>query len=535
MLYSDYRENNVFNFWNNKKLNTNLCFELFYKNNIFLTYTPPSDVENIEIFNKFLGDKIQNPNFFFHELFPLLKFSSISFIFVYPDIMEGFGLIDSCTNMIIVFDDKLSLKSDCYNFENLDGDYIEESTLNTAITSFLNTVEPNYTVNIKDNFEDGSFFECISNMKRQALENGLYFPSGFSENIPQLKDDYNPKEFSNKKLLDERYEIVSTELYDFFLDLIKIRFPGQVDLFEIKIIEEYDELTDNEKKNRITLQDFNQLVPSENSRFIVLETILETRVIEKINSHSIKIVIDRKFKKIIVLDPMVNISQTFSLRDLKQKLSDVLEEKKIIDLKNYKIVESIVSYVENEEELYGSDDENEIYDEDEIYDENKDNDENEIAEEYYESDEEDGLDEISKHYEQNNFEVFYEGPIEVGIKYKQMFLQFVFEKLNYKRYCVFISWWMLFILLKQNEYNWNSFTQVAGRDLITTLQKNPHFIGYVAFLVIKTIRDPEYMTAKAENNSAKIIEIIRRHFLVKNVFYPNSPVSKFGSDCKNKI
>ena len=57
MLYSDYRENNVFNFWNNKKLNTSLCIELFYKNQIFLTYTPPSDVENIEIFNKFLGDK----------------------------------------------------------------------------------------------------------------------------------------------------------------------------------------------------------------------------------------------------------------------------------------------------------------------------------------------------------------------------------------------------------------------------------------------------------------------------------------------
>ena len=157
--------------------------------------------------------------------------------------MEGFGLINSCTNMIIVFDNNLTLKSECYNFENLNGNYIEESILNPAILNFLNTVEPNYTVDIEDNFEEGSFFECISNMKRQALENGLYFPSGFSENIPQLKDNYNPKEFSNKKILDERYEILSTELYDFFFYLIKIRFPGQVDLFEIRIINNKKEIS----------------------------------------------------------------------------------------------------------------------------------------------------------------------------------------------------------------------------------------------------------------------------------------------------
>ena len=70
----------------------------------------------------------------------MLKFSSISFIFVYPDIMEGFGLINSCTNMIIVFDNNLTLKSECYNFENLNGNYIEESILNPAILNFLNTV-----------------------------------------------------------------------------------------------------------------------------------------------------------------------------------------------------------------------------------------------------------------------------------------------------------------------------------------------------------------------------------------------------------
>ena len=106
---------------------------------------------------------------------------------------------------------------------------------------------------------------------------------------------------------------------------------------------------------------------------------------------------------------------------------------------------------------------------------------------------------------------------------------------KYKNYCDFISWWMLFIILKLNEYNWRSFTQIAGDDLNKLVEeKNKDFIGNILFLTIKTIKDPRYKRAIRNKNNIGQEQIIRENFILQNVLDLNQPASRFGCESAKK-
>jgi hypothetical protein len=140
-------------------------------------------------------------------------------------------------------------------------------------------------------------------------------------------------------------------------------------------------------------------------------------------------------------------------------------------------------------------------------------------------------------YEPQDNKLYYRGNRPINRESPSViYLQIMFQEkssVKYIDYCIFLSWWMLFIILKLNEYNWKSFTQIAGEDLNKLVEeKNKDFIGNILFLVMKTIKSPQYKTASRKKDKNRQSKIIRENFIVQNVLNPNAPASRFG--CENK-
>ena len=513
MQYPEFVETNEFNFWNYKSiskleyLDNNLNL-----NNYFCTYIPPIDAENYEIFQNFMQDRIQNPTFFFHELFPLLKFSEISFIFLYNTYAEESLVLANCKAMVVVF--KENDKLDCYPFtrEPL-GDTGE------SILYFLQLMEqdvPEENIIIHDSTELGSFYECISRMKERVVAKGLYFPSGFAEMLPE--GDYSREDFLDKNYAFKKYKLEEVDIEEFFLIFFNLRFPEQVNFFKIDMVVNDIKSKRIERINFISeVKQVGQL--NANPRFLVF--ILGILKFGSDNSddvipdsHESKILIDRKFKKIVIIDSMVNVINQFSLGDLKDLLAAKLMENNIIDITAYSIEESIVSFFN-----------------DDFY-------ESKIL--YSESESVHSESDIDEDYEPDDTKIYYKG--NDGPRNREapsaIYLQHMFEEnstVSYLNYCIFLSWWMLFIILKLNEYNWKSFTQIAGDDLNKLVEeKNKDFIGNILFIIIKTIKDQEYIDAIQKNDFRTIVENIRKNFILQNVLDPYRPASRFGSDGAKK-
>ena len=517
MEYPDFVESNQFNFWNNKPsyfseyLNSNL--EL---NNFFCTYTPPIDAENYAIFQHFMEDRIQSPTFFFHELFPLLKFSDISFIFLYNTCGEESLVLANCKAMAVVFKESCGTEGlclHCYTFAR-------EALIDTrkSIIYFLEIQEynvPKENIIIHDSTELGSFYECITRMKESAVSTGLYFPSGFAEMLPE--GDYIREDFLNKNEAFEKYNLKEKDFKIFFILFFNLRFPGQVNFFEIGI---YYNNIKSKRIDRIELSDFKKTCQiSDNPRFLVfISSSNKDNGDEEISpsSHELKILIDRKFKKIVIIDSAVDIFNEFSLDDFKTLFANKLLEKNIIDITMYSVEESIVSFLNND--FY----ENRPKDESESKPSEPSEPSEPVRNEDYEP-------EDNKLYYRGNRPINREAP-------SVIYLQIMFQEkssVKYIDYCIFLSWWMLFIILKLNEYNWKSFTQIAGEDLNKLVEeKNKDFIGNILFLVMKTIKSPQYKTASRKKDKNRQSKIIRENFIVQNVLNPNAPASRFG--CENK-
>ena len=447
-------------------------------------------MENYDIFQHFMQDRIQNPMFFFHELFPLLKFSDTSFIFIYDKFAEESLTAYNCKAMVVVF--KMQGFLHCYTFAPEGLEDIDKS-----ITYFLQLFEkkvPLENIIIHDSTEMGSFYECINRMKEQVVANGLYFPSGFAEMLPD--SDYKREDFLDKFFLEIKYDLDKRNFDNFFLLFFNLRFKDQVTyyLFDLEI--------DIEKMgvNRLEIKYFKKsFVYSENPRFLVF---ICTKI-EKNgdNPHSTNILIDRKLKNIVSIDSAIYLAldkkNGESLSDLKIVLENILLEQKIIDITMYTIQESIISILN--------------YDYLNIP----------VPQQ------------LPPPPQQQPSRTLRPTPKRDFTAPSIMYLQVMFEEKGYKNYCLFLSWWMLFIILKLNEYNWRSFTQIAGEDLNKLVEeKNEDFIGYIYHLVLKTIQDPEYEKAFKENNYIVQQKIIKKNFIVKNVLNRNEPASRFGYDSK---
>ena len=518
MQYPEYVETNEFNFWNYKSvckleyLDNNLNL-----NNYFCTYIPPIDAENYEIFQNFMQDRIQNPTFFFHELFPLLKFSEISFIFLYNTYAEESLVLANCKAMVVVF--KENDKLDCYTFTK----EVLGNT-NDSVIYFLGIVEyrePEMPVEMHDSTELGSFYECISRMKERVVAKGLYFPSGFAEMLPE--GDYSREDFLNKFETIEKYKLNEDDIKEFFIIFFYLRFPNQIKFFNMGIF------LNNSKVKRIDRIEFGDIddigLQNNNPRFVVFtSSVVDITKLESdegkdateneyLDSHETKILIDRKFKKIVFIDSAVNVTNDFSLRDFKNLFAAKLLEENITDITTYSVEESIVSFLNND------------------FYENIPKDQVKIPPSESNKDEE---------YEPEDTEIYYRG--NDGPRNREapsvMYLQIMFEQnstVKYKNYCDFISWWMLFIILKLNEYNWRSFTQIAGDDLNKLVkEKNKDFIGNILFLTIKTIKDPRYKRAIRNKNNIGQEQIIRENFILQNVLDLNQPASRFGCESAKK-
>jgi len=516
MEYPDFVESNNFNFWNDKPtyfseyLNRNLIL-----NNFFCSYTPPIDAENYAIFQHFMEDRIQSPTFFFSRVVPLLKFSDISFIFLYNTCAEESLLLANCKAMTVVFKDNRDAQGfslNCYTFAR---ELLEDT--GKSINFFLNIKEqdvPTENIIIHDSTELGSFYECITRMKESAVATGLYFPSGFAELLPE--GDYIREDFLNKNEAFDKYKLKEKDFKIFFILFFNLRFPGQVNFFEISI---YYNNIKSKRIDRIELGDFKNICQiNNNPRFLVFisssNKILEfgsDDADEKISAgHEFKILIDRKFKKIVVIDSAVNIFNDFSLDDFKTLFANKLLEKNIIDISMYSVEESIVSFLNND------------------FYENRPKEESESEPSELVRNED---------YEPEDIKLYYRGNRPINREAPSViYLQIMFQEkssVKYLDYCIFLSWWMLFIILKLNEYNWKSFTQIAGEDLNKLVEeKNKDFIGNILFLVMKTIKSPQYKTASKKKDKNTQSHIIRENFIVQNVLNPNSPASRFG--CENK-
>ena len=522
MEYPDFVESNNFNFWNDKPtyfseyLNRNLIL-----NNFFCSYTPPIDAENYAIFQHFMEDRIQSPTFFFHELFPLLKFSDISFIFLYNTCAEESLLLANCKAMTVVFKDNRDAQGfslNCYTFAR---ELLEDT--GESINFFLNIKEqdvPTENIIIHDSTELGSFYECITRMKESAVATGLYFPSGFAELLPE--GDYIREDFLKKNEAFDKYKLKEKDFTTFFLLFFNLRFPKQVNFFDISFA-----INDIKSKriDRIDIYSnvFETIKLNKNPRFLVFSAGV-TAVLEFgskddesdsvfSQAHETKILIDRKFKKIIYIDSRVDVRNDFSLIDFKNLFAKKLLEENLIDITTYSIEESIVSFLNND------------------YVNNK----PKVAESEIPPSE--PL--RNEDYEPEDIKLYYRGNPPINQQAPSvMYLQIMFEEkssVKYLDYCIFLSWWMLFIILKLNEYNWKSFTQIAGEDLNKLVEeKNQDFIGNILFLVMKTIKSPQYITAKKNKDFRAQEQIIRENFILQNVLNPNAPASRFGSDSAKK-
>lgn len=522
MQYPEYIETNEFNFWNYQHiiqldyLDNNL--EL---NNFFCTYTPPIDAENYVIFQHFMEDRIQSPTFFFHELFPLLKFSKISFIFLYNTFVEESLTLENCKAMVVIF--KENDKLDCYTFTK---DVLGNT--NDSVIYFLGIREndvPEENIVMHDSTEMGSFYECISKMKESVCANGLYFPSGFSEMLPE--EDYVREDYLDKNDAIKKYDIEDVHIENFFIIFFNLRFPEQVNFFLIDIVFDYKKSKRIERINFISevkkVGQLNVTPINVNPRFLVFifSEFPKQLVFGSDNSddvipdgHETKILIDRKFKKIVYIDSMVKVINHISLGDLKDLLAAKLMENNIIDITAYSIEESIVSFFN-----------------DDFY-------ESKIL--YSESESVHSESDIDEDYEPEDTKIYYRG--NDGPRNREapsaIYLQHMFEEIStvsYMNYCIFLSWWMLFIILKLNEYNWKSFTQIAGEDLNKLVEeKNKDFIGNILFLIIKTIKNPVYIDATKHKDKITQEQIIRENFILQNVLNRNAPASRFGSDSAKK-
>jgi hypothetical protein len=211
---------------------------------------------------------------------------------------------------------------------------------------------------------------------------------------------------------------------------------------------------------------------------------------------------------------MINVINTFSLVDLKDLLAAKLIENNIIDITAYSVEESIVSFLNND-----------FYESKILYSDSE--------SVHSESD-------IDEDYEPDDTKIYYKG--NDGPRNREapsaIYLQYMFEEkstVSYLNYCIFLSWWMLFIILKLNEYNWKSFTQIAGDDLNKLVEeKNKDFIGNILFIIIKTIKDQEYIDAIQKNDFLTIAENIRKNFILQNVLDPYKPASRFGCESAKK-